>query len=86
MVVSNIFGMFTPILAELIQFDEHISQMDWFNHQQLNQLICFFHVLFLKELIIKWGPMFTEDMKIHAKTLAILKDFGLEKSAPGLVI
>ena len=32
MVVSNIF-YFTPILGEMIQFDEHIFQMGWFNHQ-----------------------------------------------------
>ncbi len=29
---SNIFVMFTPILGEMIQFDEHIFQMGW-NHQ-----------------------------------------------------
>ena len=25
--------MFTPILGEMIQFDEHIFQMGWFSHQ-----------------------------------------------------
>ena len=25
--------MFTPNLGEMIQFDEHILQMGWFNHQ-----------------------------------------------------
>ena len=30
---SNIFGIFIPILGEMIQFDEHIFQMGWFNHQ-----------------------------------------------------
>ena len=30
---SNIFGIFTPILGEMIQFDEHIFQRGWFNHQ-----------------------------------------------------
>ena len=29
---SNIFGIFTPIPGEMIQFDEHIFQMGW-NHQ-----------------------------------------------------
>ena len=29
---SNIWS-FTPILREMIQFDEHIFQMGWFNHQ-----------------------------------------------------
>ena len=29
---SNIF-MFTPKIGEMIQFDEHIFQMGWFNHQ-----------------------------------------------------
>ena len=28
-----IFDIFTPILGEMIQFDEHIFQMGWFNHQ-----------------------------------------------------
>ena len=27
------FFIFTPILGEMIQFDEHIFQMGWFNHQ-----------------------------------------------------
>ena len=30
--VSNIFGIFTPIPEEMIQFDEHIFQVGW-NHQ-----------------------------------------------------
>ena len=30
---SNIFGIFIPKLGEMIQFDEHIFQMGWFNHQ-----------------------------------------------------
>ena len=30
---SNIFWIFTPILVEDFQFDEHIFQMGWFNHQ-----------------------------------------------------
>jgi len=29
---SNIF-FFHPLLGEMIQFDEHIFQMGWFNHQ-----------------------------------------------------
>ena len=31
--VSNIFFIFTPILGEMIQFEEHIFQMGWFHHQ-----------------------------------------------------
>ena len=27
------FGIFTPIPGEMIQFDEHIFQLGWFNHQ-----------------------------------------------------
>ena len=30
---SNIFGIFTPKIGEMIQFDEHIFHMGWFNHQ-----------------------------------------------------
>ena len=33
MVVSNIFGILTPIPGEMIPFDEHIFQQGWFNHQ-----------------------------------------------------
>ena len=25
--------LFSPLFAEMIQFDEHIFQLDWFNHQ-----------------------------------------------------
>ena len=32
-VATQIFFVFTPILAEMIQSDEHIFQMGWFNHQ-----------------------------------------------------
>ena len=32
-VVSNIFGIFIPIPRGMIQFDNHIFQMGWFNHQ-----------------------------------------------------
>ena len=32
---SKIFGMFTPKMGELIQFDERIFQMGWLNHQQV---------------------------------------------------
>ena len=27
------FFIFTPKIGEMIQFDEHIFQMGWFNHQ-----------------------------------------------------
>ena len=37
LVVSNIF-YFSPKIGERIQFDEHIFQMGWFNHQ----LVCGF--------------------------------------------
>ena len=30
---SKIFGIFTPKIGEMIQFDEHIFEMGWFNHQ-----------------------------------------------------
>ena len=39
------FLIFTPILGELIQFDEHIFQMGWFNHQLHTNCLfetCFF--------------------------------------------
>ena len=36
-VVSNIF-LCSPLLGEMIQFDEHIFQMGWFNHQLVMKL------------------------------------------------
>ena len=45
--VSNMFFMFTPILGEMIQFDEHIFQLGW-NHQL--PVVRFFMSLFF------WGP------------------------------
>ena len=33
MVATETFFIFTPIPGEMIQFDEHIFQMGWFNHQ-----------------------------------------------------
>ena len=33
MVATQIFSIFIPKIGEMIQFDEHIFQMDWFNHQ-----------------------------------------------------
>ena len=33
MVATQIFFIFNPNLGEIIQFDEHIFQMGWFNHQ-----------------------------------------------------
>ena len=32
-VATQIFFIFTPNPGEMIQFDEHIFQMGWFNHQ-----------------------------------------------------
>ena len=44
----NIY-VFTWILREMIQFDEHIFQIGWFNHQLVNHLknfpVCFVHEL-----------------------------------------
>ena len=40
-------GIFTPIFGEMIQFDEHIFQMGWFNHQLVNAWTLFSqHVVF----------------------------------------
>ena len=36
-VATQISFSFTPIPGEMIQFDEHIFQMGWFNHQLLTQ-------------------------------------------------
>ena len=41
--------MFTPILGEMIQFDEHIFQLGWFNHQL--PVVRFFMSLFF------WRPL-----------------------------
>ena len=36
MVATQTFLIFNPIVGEMIQFDEHIFQMGWFNHQPEN--------------------------------------------------
>ena len=59
---SNIFGIFTPKIGEIIQFDEHIFQMGWFNHQLEN------HKRVLEEII---GPKKT--MILQVKMPAFLK-------------
>ena len=35
------FFIFTPNLGEMIQFDEHIFQMGWFNHQPVLHMFFF---------------------------------------------
>ena len=38
-VVSNIYFLFSPRkFGEMIQFDEHIFEMGWFNHQPENNM------------------------------------------------
>ena len=48
MVVEKIFFIFTPKIGEMIQFDEHIFQMGWFNHQLEFHLPLF--------LLVGWNP------------------------------
>ena len=51
---SNIF-YFHPYLGKMIQFDEHIFQMGWFNHQ----LRSIFYLLIIFEqryLEVAWDP------------------------------
>ena len=31
--------LFSPLPGEIIQFDEHIFQMGWFNHQLVDQML-----------------------------------------------
>ena len=41
----RIFLKFSPLLGEINQFDEHIFQMGWFNHQLVKVLpVSFFHL------------------------------------------
>ena len=37
---STIFFIFTPNLGDMIQYDKHIIQMGWFNHQLERCLFC----------------------------------------------
>ena len=39
MVATQICFIFNPICGEMIQFDEHIFQMGWFNHQLETSLV-----------------------------------------------
>ena len=45
-------------MGEMIQFDEHMFQMGWFN-QQLDYLYLFWEILFLKGGVIIWISGFT---------------------------
>ena len=38
-VATQILFIFTPNLGEMIQFDEHIFQTGWFNHQLGSELL-----------------------------------------------
>ena len=49
MVVSNYFD-FHPLPGEMIQFDEHIFQMGWFNHQLDNCFCCLGEIGLLTKL------------------------------------
>ena len=56
LVVSNIFS-FTRICGEMIQFDDHIFQMGWFNHLPCFKRwswFCSFVFLVLYSMIISW--------------------------------
>ena len=37
MVATHLFQMFTPNLGEDVQFDDHIFQRGWFNHQAVHE-------------------------------------------------
>jgi len=37
-VVANIFFNVHPYFGEMIQFDEHIFPLGWFNHQQVKDI------------------------------------------------
>ena len=58
---TQIFFIFTPIPGGMIQFDEHIFQMGWFNHQLvLNHLRVIFGDLFCPPVFC-WGLWFLTD-------------------------
>ena len=58
---TQFFFIFTPIPGEMIQFDEHIFQMGWFNHQLvLNHLRVIFGDLFCPPVFC-WGFWFLTD-------------------------
>ena len=42
---SNIFLFLNPIFGEMIHFDKHIFQLDWFRHQVMD---CFGGLSFLR--------------------------------------
>ena len=50
MVVSNIYIYILPVdsslVGEMIQFDEHIFRMGWFNHQ-LDNMLSFWDLFFV---------------------------------------
>ena len=48
--------LFSALLGEIIQFDEHIFEMGWFNHQPVNIYIYYIYTLSLKRTTIKKSP------------------------------
>ena len=54
---SNIFWMFTPNPGEMMQFDEHIFQLGWFNHQLAAPFMEFLQkVSFLRFRVVRFWP------------------------------
>ena len=49
--------LFLPLLGEMIQFDEHIFQMGWFNHQLDNKkmMVCTIELL---KMAVRLGTPF----------------------------
>ena len=84
---SNIFGIFTPKIGEMIQFDGHIFQMGWFNHQPVkvwkwhqdaaikNPWRCKIFSLIERQLIFQLGSRWCDFQKFLGENDLILTSF-----------
>ena len=63
-VVSNIF-LFSPLPGEMIQFDEHIFQRGWFNHQLVKRLIYIYICKFWVKVMYRWQELIHVDTFIE---------------------
>ena len=79
-VVSNIF-LFSSLFGEMIQFDEHIFQMGWFNHQlAIIAVFCWFRTLLTvphRADTLAFGIILSEDVMafggvLHPKSIGPL--------------
>ena len=68
-VATQTFFIFPPKkLGEMIQFDEHIFRMGWFNHQLEQRLVVLFHLLLIAVFLYFFKLPFQKRVDMHPPT------------------